>query len=153
MTIEQRLDADLKNAMRAKDADRVACIRQVRAKAQAAQNEANFKGPADDAFFAKVISTYMKSLEKGITELEAGGPRTEPLRAKYKAEITYLEQYLPKRLDEAETRVLVQKIIGEVGATTRKDSGKVMGAVMKQHKESVDAALVKMLVEQLLPQA
>jgi uncharacterized protein len=152
-TIQERLDTDLKNGMRAKDADRVACIRQVRAKAQATTNEADFKGPTDDAFYMKVISGYIKSLEKGITELAVGGDKSLPLRKKYEAEIAYLSQYLPRRMSEPETRILVQEAIGKLSATSTKDTGKVMGAIMKDHKDSVDATLVKQLINELLPKA
>ncbi len=149
MSIEAQLDGALKDAMRAKDADRVACIRQVRSKVQEAMNAPDFKGPSDDAFYQRIIASYVKSLEKSMVELAQGGERSKPLRDKYEAEVTYLKAYLPKQLSEAETKALVDKTIASLGAGPGQ-AGKVMGAIMKDHKGQVDSALVKRLAEEAL---
>lgn len=153
MSIQAQLDTELKDAMRAKDADLVACIRQLKSKVQETTNAADFKGPVDDALYQRVIGSYSKSLEKGMAELAAGGERGAALVTKYQAEIDYLKKYMPKQLSESEALVVVKAAIAETGAQSSKQSGQVMGAVMKTHKGLIDAGLVKRLVEKELPQA
>jgi len=150
MSIEQQLNDDLKTQMRAKAQDTVACIRQLKSKIQETVNADGFKGAVDDALYLKVIASYIKSLEKGITELAAAGERSQPLRDRYAAEIAYLGRYLPPVLSEAETLVLVQQTVHALGVTDPKQSGKVLGAVLKEHQGKVDAALVRRLVGQVL---
>ena len=146
MSIEAKLDAELKDAMRARDSDRLGCIRSVRAKVQEVVNTKDFKGAVDDALYVKVINSYVKSLQKAIDEMRGAGPVVD----KYRAEIVYLQPYLPQLLDEAATAELVKKTIAALGVTDPKQSGKVMGAIMKEHKDEVDAAVVKRLVGEAL---
>jgi uncharacterized protein YqeY len=148
MSIEKKLDDDLKSAMRARNQELTACIRQLRSKVQEAQNAPGFAGPSDDAFYQKVITSYAKSLEKGISELEQAGERGKPLRDKYRAEIDYLGQYLPKLLGEDQTRALVTEAVAKLGGA--RNVGAVVGAIMKEHKGDVDPALVRKLVEAAL---
>ncbi|MEE8409421.1 MAG: GatB/YqeY domain-containing protein [Myxococcota bacterium] len=150
MGIEQRLDDDLKAGMRAKEAHRVSCIRQVRSKIQEAVNAKGFKGKVDDALYQETISTYIKSLQKGIEELAAGGERGEALCTKYQAEIDYLKEFLPEMMGEDETRALVKKTVEELAVTDPKQAGHVMGAVMKDHQGKVDPGLVRRLVDEAL---
>jgi hypothetical protein len=150
MTIEAKLSDALKAAMRAKDKTRIACIRQVKSKIQEAVNAKGFKGEVDDTLYQTTIASYIKSLKKGIEELEAAGARGEELRASYAAEIAYLEPFLPQLKSEEETRELVQAAIARGGVTDVKQIGKVMGMVMKDHKGEVDAGLVRALAEQEL---
>ena len=146
MSIAAKLDAELKDAMRARDQARLGCIRSVRAKVQEAVNAKGFTGEADDALYVKVIGSYVKSLQKAIDEMKGAGAVAD----KYRAEIAYLQPYLPQALDEGATRALVQKTIADLGVTDAKQSGRVMGAIMKDHKDEVDAALVKRLVSEAL---
>lgn len=150
MTIEEQLNEELKTAMRAKQADTVACIRQLKSKVQEAVNAKGFSGPTDDSLFQKVIVSYTKSLEKGITELSAAGERSKPLCDKYAAEIKYLSKYLPQTLSEADTRQIVLAAVAALPTKDPKLSGKVMGGVLKDHKGKVDPALVRKLVEEAL---
>jgi uncharacterized protein YqeY len=149
-TIAAKLDEDMKAGMRAKDQARVAVVRQIRAKAQEATNAPDFKGPADDAFYQKVITSYVRMIEKGLSDLAAAGERGNALRDSYRAEITYLQQFLPKMLSPDETAAIVKQTIASVGAREAKDVGKVLGAIMKQHKGAVDPTLTRKLVEEAL---
>jgi uncharacterized protein len=151
MTLEQRLGDEMKDAMRQKDVDRLACVRQVRAKAQEAMNAPDWKGPADDAFYQRIIGSYVKMLEKSLGEFAQAGDKGKALTDKYQKEITYLRQYLPQQLGEPEVKALVAAAIQTLGATSKKQVGQVVGAIMKEHKGKVDPGLVKQLVEQALP--
>jgi hypothetical protein len=150
MSIQERLDAALKDAMRSRQADVVACIRQIKSKVQETVNQATFQGAVDDALHQQVIGSYVKSLEKGITELSAAGARSETLVARYRSEIDYLRQYLPQMLDEAATQTLVQQAIAQAGATQPRQVGQVLGMLMKEHRGRIDAALAKRLAEAAL---
>lgn len=150
MSIGTDLGEALKTAMRAKETDRVACIRQVRAKIQETVNAVGFEGEINDDLHKKVIGTYVKSLAKAIQELLPAGNRSQDLRDKYAAEISYLDQYLPARLGEEQTRALVAGALAELAVTDPKQAGRVIGAVMKGHRDEVDAALVRRIVEESL---
>ena len=152
MSIEEQLNDDLKNSMRSKATDTMACIRQLKSKVQETVNAKGFSGPVDDALYQKVIGSYTKSLEKGITELAVGGERTQALRDKYAAEIAYLNKYLPKTLDEAQTLSLVQAAVATLSTPDPKQAGKIMGMVLKDHKGEVDSALLRSLIDRVLSQ-
>ena len=150
MSIEQRLDEDLKQGMRSKDAARMGCVRQVRSKMQETVNAKDFSGTVDDALYQKVIASYVKQLRRGIEELGEGSGRAQELRDKYQAEIDYLGQFLPKLLDEGATGALVQEALVSSGVTDAKQAGRVVGGIMKTHKGEVDAAVVRRLVDEAL---
>ena len=150
MSIERSLEDDLKTAMRAKDAATVACIRSVKAKVKETTTAKGFSGPVDDALHRRVIVSYVKQLRNALPELDAAGERGREIREGYEKEIAYLERYLPTLLGEAETRVLVEQAIASLGTVDPKRAGQIVGAVMKQHRESVDPALVRRLVEERL---
>ncbi len=148
--IAKRLDDDLKTAMKAKDQAKVACVRQLRSKAQEAMNAPDWKGPADDAFYQKTINSYVRMLEKGIGDLGNAGDRGAALIASYRNEIDYLSQFLPKMLSPDATATLVKNTVEALGAKEAKDVGRVIGAIMKEHKGQVDPALTRKLVEEAL---
>lgn len=150
MSIEQQLQEDLKDAMRQKQADVVATIRQAKSKIQEAVNAKDFSGELNDELCQKVIISYCKSLEKAMSELESAGERSLPLRTKYAAEISYLRRYLPELLDEKASLALVQAAVAALPARDPKFAGKVIGQIMKEHKGKVDAGLTKRLVDEAL---
>lgn len=150
MSIGTRLAEELKDAMRARDADRVACIRQVRAKVQEVVNTKGFSGEIDDDLHTKVISSYVKSLRKAIEEMAKAGDKSAALREKYQAEIDYLDGFMPKLLDEAQTKALVLETITTLGVSDPKRTGEVMGAIMKSHAGKVEPGLVRRLIQDAL---
>lgn len=147
MSIERALEDDLKNAMRAKDAATVACVRSVKAKVKEATTAKGFSGPVDDALHRRVIAAYVKQLRNALPELEAAGERGREIREGYEKEIAYLDRFLPKLLGEAETQAIVDRVIAGLGTVDPKRAGQVVGAVMKQHRDEVDPTIVKRLVE------
>ncbi|MEM6532218.1 MAG: GatB/YqeY domain-containing protein [Myxococcota bacterium] len=150
MTIESDLNDQLKTAMKAKEMDKVKAIRQLKSKVQEASNQPNFTGDVDDALYVRVIKSYVGSLKKGIAELAQGGERTVALREQYQWEIDLFGQWLPTLLDEAATRELVKKALEETGVNDVKMSGKVMGHLMKSHKDQLDPGLAKTLIAEAL---
>ena len=150
MTIADTLDARLKQAMRDKDRRTLDVIRQVRTEAQTARTAPGFTGDEDDAFYRRVITAYVKKIRKARDEYLALGDRGADMAGKLGFEVDYLAEFLPRTLDEAATRALVTEAITATGASGPKDVGKVMGHIMKAHREQVDSALVKRLTDQLL---
>jgi len=130
MNFQERIDADLKEAMKARQAERLGVIRMLKS---ALKNVAIEKGGLhfvlDDATALGVVRKEMKKRQDSIESFEKGG-RPE-LAAKEKAEAEILAAYLPQPLSEEELAALVAACIAETGATSKKD----MGAVMKLANE------------------
>lgn len=150
MTIPERLDEELRRALKAGERDVVDVVRMVKSRLSEKRTSPGFQGPMTDEVAVEVIRSYVKSLEKAIEEIEGGGGAGNPILRKYRFEIEYLQKYLPQRLTEDETRDLVRRTIAETGASGPSAVGRVMGVVMKAHKDRVDGALVRRVVEEEL---
>ncbi|MEL6544057.1 MAG: GatB/YqeY domain-containing protein, partial [Myxococcota bacterium] len=94
--------------------------------------------------------SYVGSLKKGIGELEQGGEKTVALREQYQWEIDLFSQWLPTLAGADETRTLVKAALAELGVTDAKQSGRVMGHLMKSHKDKLDAGLTKKILQEEL---
>jgi len=127
MNLQERIDSDLKDAMRAKDAQKLGVLRMLKS---ALKNVAIKKGGAsvtlDDAEATQVIRKQVKQRQDSIESFEKGG-RPE-LAAKEKEELAILNSYLPQAMSAEELAAAVRETIAEVGATSRAQ----MGAVMKE---------------------
>lgn len=146
MSIEQELSEELKDALRAGDAKRKNAIRAIQTEAARAKSEPGFGGDTDDAFFEKIIGSFVKKMDKSRREYEELGERGEEMAAKLGFEVEYLGRWLPKLLDEDATLILVKGTIAELDASDPKEAGKVVGFIMKSHKGEVDGGLVNRLV-------
>ena len=149
MSIEEQLKIDQIAAMRSKDKATLNAIRSVQAEVATAKSSPGFSGDVDDALYRKTIATYVKRISKSRTEYEAMGEKGRDQAEKLAFEIDYLERYLPKTLDEAATRELIDTTIAEVGADADTPAGQVIGAVMRSG-EDLDGALVNRLVREAL---
>jgi uncharacterized protein len=153
MTIQEQLTAELRDAMKAKDAPRRDVIRQVQTEAATARSQPDFTGEVDDVFYEKVIASYVKKMDKSREEYTALGERGEEMADKLAYEVEYLSRWLPSKLDEDATRHLVVEAIAELGAAgDEKAAGRVTGHLMKSHGQDLDGGLVNRLVrEELAP--
>lgn len=142
--IELELQARLKDAMRARDDAGKAAIRMVRTKIMEARTQKAGVVLSDDDIRG-IVAKYVKQLEQGIDEL--GGDEDDANVAQMKAEVAFLAPFLPQLMDEAATERLVGETIEALGVTDPKMTGRVIGAVMKDHKGKVDAGLVARLVK------
>ncbi len=128
MSLQKRIDEDLKAAMRAKDAARLGVLRLLKAALKnAAIEKVGADGELDDTDAIAVVRKQVKQRQDSIESFEKGG-RAE-LAEKEKAEITVLNQYLPQAMSAAELQKIVTDTISEVGATSRTQMGAVMKAV------------------------
>jgi len=149
-TIEAELTARLKTAMKERNQPVLDVIRAIRTKIGEAKTSKGFSGKIDDALYLETIAKYVKSMTKARDEYLKAGERGEELASALTFEIDYLSEFLPKKLGEAETTELVEAAIASVGATSKKELGRVMGVVMKSHKGQVDAAVVRQIADRLL---
>jgi hypothetical protein len=149
MTIHDELTIELKTAMRERDKPRSNVIRQIETEVSVAKSAPGFSGEADDALYLKTIESYVKKMDKARIEYESAGERGQANADKLAYEIDYLDRWLPDKLDETQTRVLVQQAIAEIGATDPKMTGRVIGQVMKSGAE-VDGAVVNRLAREEL---
>jgi uncharacterized protein YqeY len=148
--IEERLNAELTRALKAGDRGVVDAVRMVKARIVERAKSPGFQGPMTDRVEVEVVAAYVKSLRKAVDEISAGGGGDRPILEKYRFEIEYLTGYLPKTLSEDETRALVRETVASLGVSGPSAVGRVMGAIMKAHKDEVDSSLVKRVVEEEL---
>lgn len=107
----------------------------------------------DDALWQETIAAYAKQLGKTMLELEKAGERATEALEETKFEFAFCEQFLPKKLDEAATEALVRDVIAKVGISSPKEMGKLMGALMKDHKDEIDGALARQLGTKILAES
>jgi uncharacterized protein len=128
MSLQKRIDDDLKDAMRAKDAARLSVLRLLKAALKnAAIEKVGADGELNEADAVAVIRKQVKQRQDSIESFEKGG-RPE-LAQKERAEIAVLNNYLPQPLGDEELQKIVSETIAEVGATTRAQMGGVMKAL------------------------
>ncbi|OZM57746.1 hypothetical protein CIB95_05110 [Lottiidibacillus patelloidae] len=147
MSLLDKLNQDMKQAMRNKDKDTLSVIRMVKA---SLQNEALKNGAdslsADDEL--TVLNRELKQRKDSLQEFL--NANREDLAEKVKTEIAVLQVYMPEQLSEEELLSIINDTIAEVGASTKSDFGKVMGALMPKVKGKADGSLVNQLVKQQL---
>ena len=152
MSIKDELRNELKDAMRQHDQKRLDAIRQVETEISVAKSAPGFKGEIDDGLYLQVIGAYVKKMDKARKEYLELGPRGAEMAATLGFEVEYLSRWLPHKLDEEQTRALVRQAIAELGVSDPKQAGKVVGQLMKTHKDDLDGALANRLVrEELAP--
>jgi len=147
MAILDETTAQLKDAMRAKDAPRLAALRGMRA---AFLNELKKDGSETlpDEAAVTILRKLAKQRHESIEAFDKAG--REEQAAAERAELVIIEQFLPSLADEATTRGWVEAAITDSGASAPGDVGRVMGMVMKAHKGDVDGGLAKKIAAELL---
>jgi uncharacterized protein YqeY len=147
MTLQERIDSDLKDAMRAKDAGKLAVLRMLKSAVKYAAIEKP-DGVLDDATATQVIRKQVKQRQDSIESFEKGG-RPE-LAAKEKEEMEMLNAYLPKGLSAEELSALVREAIAEAGATSKAQMGAVMKAVQAKAAGRADGKTLSAEVQKQL---
>ena len=146
MSLRDRLDQELKAAMRSNDAVRKDSLRMVLAAVQKAEKEGKHT-LADDEMIG-VLAKELKTRNESVETFRAGG--REDLVEKEEAAIAVVSEFMPKQLTEAELRVLVEQAIAETGAASPRDMGKVMGWLSPKTRGRADGKAISQLVTQLL---
>ena len=149
MSLQKRIDEDLKDAMRAKDAARLSVLRLLKAALKNATIEkVGADGELTDVDAIAVIRKQVKQRHDSIESFEKGG-RAE-LAEKEKAEIVVLNQYLPQAMSAAELQKIVADTIREVGATSSAQMGAVMKALQPKIAGRADGKTLSMEVSRQL---
>jgi uncharacterized protein YqeY len=148
--MRDKINDDLKAAMKAGDKERVGTLRLINAAIKSADIEARPSGKdkISDADILSVLAKMVKQRRDSIEQFNAGG-RPE-LAEKEQAEIAVIEGYLPKQMGEAEVKGAIAAIIKETGAAGPKDMGKVMAALKAKYAGQMDFGKASALTKTLL---
>ena len=146
MTLRDKLEDDIKTSMRNRDQERLDALRFLKFAVQAVEKEQ--RKTLDDPAMIEVAAKQASDRRDSIAAFEEGG-RTV-LAAKESAELVVLQEFLPPQLDQAEITQLVNSVIGEVGAASIRDKGKVMGKLMPQVRGKADGNVVNQVVTEIL---
>jgi len=147
--LKEQLLEDLKQAMLAKDEQRLSTIRMLKSALQYYEiNKGGAGYTATDEDVMDVVEKEVKKRREAIEMYKTGG-RNE-LAEKEEKELQILQAYLPEQLSEDEVKKLVDEAVNSTGASTMQDMGKVMGALMPKVKGKADGNLVSKLVREKL---
>ena len=138
MALREQLNEDIKTAMKAREADKLAALRLLSAAVK--QREVDERITLDDAQITSVLEKMIKQRKESIVAFEKGA--RADLVAKENAEIVILQPYLPAQLGEAELDALIAEAIASTGAASIKDMGKVMGVVKAKAAGKADMGAV-----------
>lgn len=149
MALLDQLNADMKEAMKAKEKDRLSVIRMLKA---SLQNEAIHLGVKDlnEDQELTVLSREVKQRRDSLKEFKDAA--REDLAAKIEQELTYVNAYLPAQLTEEELKQIISETAKMINAEKPSDMGKLMGALVPKTKGRTDGALVSKLVKAYLSQ-
>jgi uncharacterized protein YqeY len=148
MSLKDRITEDMKDAMRARQTERLSAIRMLLAACK--QREVDERIVLDDAAVIGIVDKLIKQRKDSIAAFSQAG-RTD-LVEKESAEITVLEAYLPQRLSAEQITSEVARIVAETGAKGPADMGKAMAAAKAQLAGKADMAMVSAAVKQALAQ-
>ena len=136
MSLKERITEDMKNAMRAKESERLGTIRMITAAIK--QREVDERITLDDTQVLSVIEKMIKTRKESIVQFKSGG--REDLVARETKEIELLQGYLPSQLSESEVDALIASAIAESGATSIKEMGKAMALLKQKAQGRTDMA-------------
>ena len=150
MTLRERLNADVKDAMRARDQARLLTLRSLTAALQQAEIAQRQGGSAtlDDASVLAVVQKQAKQRRESAAQFDAAG-RTD-LADVERAELALIEAYLPAQASDDDIRAEVARVIAETGADSPAAMGRVMGPAMAALKGRADGTRVQALVREAL---
>lgn len=143
----EKIQEDVKTAMRARDAARLEALRFLVSEIK--NVGINERKEITDAIVTGVLQKLAKQRREGIDQFRASG--RADLVAKEEAELAVLQGYLPKQLSDADLEAIVKTAIADSGAASKKDMGKVMKLAMERAAGGADGKRVQAIVQKLLP--
>ncbi len=146
MDLKERLQQDLKEAMKNKEVTRRDTVRAIQAAIK--QVEVDERKVLDDAGVVKILKAEAKKRNESIEAYEQAS-RKEDADAE-RAELAIIEIYLPEQMSRDQVKVIAQEVIEEVGATSMKEMGKIMPVIMKRVKGQADGKLINEVVREIL---
>jgi uncharacterized protein YqeY len=149
MAIKDEIADRLKQARRDRDERTINVIGLIKNKVLA-ELKSGKDVTEDDALWTKTIAAYAKGVSKAIPQFRDAGERGAEALEEAQFELAFCEHFLPKKLDEAATEALVRKLIAEHSITDASQMGKLMGVMMKAHKDELDGALARSIAQRVL---
>ncbi len=146
--LSDRLEADMKTALRAGEKTTLAAIRRARAALLDAMKAPDAPPELDEATETAVLQRLVKQHRESIEQFEQGG--RDELAEKERAEMTVIESYLPAELDDSQIESVVREIIAAEGLTEQRDIGKVMKPAMARLRGQADGGRVREIAARLL---
>mgnify|MGYP000847438553 CR=1 FL=1 len=149
MSLKSQVESGIKDAMRAKETDKLRALRAIKSLILLEETKSGGTGgelSADDEL--KLLTKAAKQRRESADIYRAQG--REDLLAVELAELSFIEEFLPKQLSEDEVKAKLQEIIARVGASAPSDMGKVMGVATKELAGQADGRVVSTLVKSLL---
>ncbi|MBC6423632.1 MAG: GatB/YqeY domain-containing protein [Hormoscilla sp. SP5CHS1] len=147
MSLKDRITSDIKTAMKSKDKVRLETVRSI--KKMLLEKEVSVRPQGQKALTEaqelEVLAQLAKQRRESIEQYRQAG--REDLVAQESQELAIVEEYLPRQLSDEEVGAIIDEIIAQVGASTPKDMGKVMGLAMQQLKGQADGKKVQQLVK------
>ena len=146
MSLMLEIDSQYKESLKGKEKLKVSVIRMI--KSAVKNEEIKKKKELDDSEVLRILATLQKQRNESIKQFKEGG--REDLVQKEKEELDVLESFLPQALSPEEIKAEIKSVIEEVGASSVKDIGKVMKAVMPSLTGRADGKEVNLLVKEIL---
>ncbi|AFZ15967.1 GatB/YqeY domain-containing protein [Allocoleopsis franciscana] len=147
MSLKDRISEEIKVAMKAKDKVRLETVRSI--KKVILEKESTLRAQGQETLTEsqelEVLTQLAKQRRDSIEQYRKAG--REDLAEQESQELAILEEYLPKQLSDQEVAAIIDEVIAAVGATSAKDMGKVMGAVMQQLKGRADGQKIQAMVK------
>ncbi len=143
MTLIERINDGIKEAMKSKNQVRLDTLRMLKSKVMAVDARCNLP----DAEVIKLFKTYYGNLQEALEQAQMA--KRPEMAARLNQELEIVQEFLPKTLSLEETKTIVKQAIADCGAKTKKDVGLVMKSTMKINN-TVDGKLAKELADQLL---
>ena len=150
MSLKQQIESKLNEALKAKDKNTYPTLRLVVSAIKDAEIAGRSKGQKEvtDSEVTAILKKMIKQRKESCEVYKKAG-RNELLESETK-EIEVIGIFLPKQLNEEETRKICQEIVEAVGASSMKDMGKVMGALKSKHADTIDFSKVSLIIKELL---
>ena len=148
MALEQQIQKDIMEAMKAKDTVRLNSVRSIKSSILLAKTSEGGAKELSDADIVKIIQKLSKQRKESAEQYTAAGRKE--LADNELAEAAILDAYLPKQLSEAEVEERLKAIIAQVGASAPSDMGKVMGVATKQLAGLAEGRTISAIVKRLL---
>lgn len=145
-SLKAQIQSAMKDAMRAKEKERLGVIRLIMAAIK--QREVDERIELDDEQIVLVIDKMIKQRRESISQFDAAG--RDDLSAVEKAELEILQTFMPEQLSEDEVNAMIDKAMSETGASSMKDMGKVMGLIKPQAQGKADMSVISKLIKEKL---
>ena len=148
MELEKQINNDIKNAMLARDPEKLEALRAIKAALLLEKTKEGTTGEIPESVELKLLQKLVKQRRESA-DIYAAANR-EDLAKKERFEASIIEKYLPQQMDETELTEKIRQIIAETNATSIKDMGKVMGVASKTLAGKADNKMVSEIVKKLL---